>query len=203
MYRLFLFLTALPILGQDAAAIMSQVAANVEQAAEVRTKYVYHQRARSSLVALTVTCRAGRNGTIRQRPAQPARKRNWKQMIPYSDPGHKYKDTDIDGDLISSLTDDLVNGKESRDGIPHSLFPLSTKDLPLYTFTMKGEAWIDAAELQPVRIETQLAFQIPWGVRVFLGTNLRQSAFPITYVRVAGNVWFPATYGTEFRFNVL
>ena len=67
----------------------------------------------------------------------------------------------------------------------------------------KGEAWIDAEELQPVRIQTDLAFPIPWGVRVFLGTNLRQTGFSITYRRVAENVWFPATYGTEFRFDVL
>ena len=38
---------------------------------------------------------------------------------------------------------------------------------------------------------------------MFLGTNLRQTGFSVTYVRVAENVWFPATYGTEFRFNVL
>jgi hypothetical protein len=67
----------------------------------------------------------------------------------------------------------------------------------------KGEAWIDREELQPVRIETHLAFNIPWGVRVFLGTNLKQTGFSITYIRVAENVWFPATYGTEFWINVL
>src|SRR5262249_14955121 len=122
-------------------------------------------------------------------------------------------------------------------------FPLRSKDLPYYRFSMKeqtdykgrrtyrilfepvkkencvhiggdsdndcdsrpwkGEVWIDAAEFQPARIDTQLAFSIPWGIRVFLGTNLRQVGFSITYVRVGDNVWFPATYGTEFRFNVL
>jgi hypothetical protein len=43
-----------------------------------------------------------------------------------------------------------------------------------------GEAWIDAAELQPVRIDTHLAFKIPWAVRTFLGTNLKQAGFAIT-----------------------
>jgi hypothetical protein len=32
-----------------------------------------------------------------------------------------------------------------------------------------GEAWIEAAELEPVRIDTHLAFKIPWAVRTFLG----------------------------------
>ncbi|MDE3194711.1 MAG: hypothetical protein KGN84_00080, partial [Acidobacteriota bacterium] len=67
----------------------------------------------------------------------------------------------------------------------------------------KGEVWIDAEELQPVRIDTQMARGIPWGVRVFLGTNIRQLGFSLTYQRVAENVWFPATYGTEFRVAVL
>jgi len=165
------------------------------------------------------------------------------KMIAYSEPGYQYKGTDIDGDLLNELTDGLVNDKESRDGIPHSLFPLASKDLPGFRFELKGQgaikdrpayqiafeprkkegcvtigtdaenecdkpswmgtAWIDVAELQPVRIDTHLAFKIPWGVRVFLGTNLRQTGFSVTYTRVAEGVWFPATYGTEFRLNVL
>jgi hypothetical protein len=44
---------------------------------------------------------------------------------------------------------------------------------------------------------------VPWAVRTFLGTNLRQTGFAITYLRVADGVWFPATYGTEFEVDVL
>ena len=66
-----------------------------------------------------------------------------------------------------------------------------------------GEAWIDAAELQPVRIDTHLAFKVPWAVRTLLGTNLKQTGFAITYERVADGVWFPSTYGTEFEVDVL
>jgi hypothetical protein len=36
-----------------------------------------------------------------------------------------------------------------------------------------------------------------------LGTNLRQTGFNITYHRVAENVWFPVSYGSEFRLDVL
>ncbi|MBM3783129.1 MAG: hypothetical protein FJW30_02155 [Acidobacteria bacterium] len=67
----------------------------------------------------------------------------------------------------------------------------------------KGEALIDAEEYQPVRIATDLDFKMPWGVRFFLGTNLRQTGFSVTYTRVAENVWFPFTYGSEFRLDVL
>ena len=67
----------------------------------------------------------------------------------------------------------------------------------------KGEALIDAEEMQPVRIVTDLAFKMPWGIKVFLGTNLRQTGFAVTYTRVAPGIWFPATYGTEFKLDLL
>ena len=63
----------------------------------------------------------------------------------------------------------------------------------------KGEVWVNAEDFQPVRIVTELAKGVPWGVRVFLGTDVRQVGFSLTYQRVAEGVWFPATYGTEFR----
>lgn len=67
----------------------------------------------------------------------------------------------------------------------------------------KGEATIDAEEFQPVRIFSDLQFKMPWGVKVFLGTNIRQTGFSVNYTRVAPNVWFPVTYGTEFKLDLL
>jgi hypothetical protein len=40
-------------------------------------------------------------------------------------------------------------------------------------------------------------------VRAVFGSNLRQSGFAVTYQRLAENVWFPVSYGTEFRLDVL
>jgi hypothetical protein len=62
--------------------------------------------------------------------------------------------------------------------------------------------WIDEEDYQPTRIDTKLAKGIPWGIRVFMGINIRQLGFSLTYERVAPGVWFPATYGTEFRVQV-
>ncbi len=67
----------------------------------------------------------------------------------------------------------------------------------------KGDAWIDAAEYQPVHIATEWAVKIPLFVRAVFGSNLRQSGFAVTYQRLAENVWFPVSYGTEFRLDVL
>jgi hypothetical protein len=235
----------------DPAAIMAKVAANVESAAEARRHYIYHQRVRSSLVRGSgdVARRENREYTAIPTEKHTEKKlesfqgeyRKGKQLVSYSEPGFEYKKIDIDGQVINQVTSDLVDDKNSRDGIPHSLFPLRAADLPFYRFSLKaetelkgrpayliafeplkketcveigakddcpgeawkGEAWIDREELQPVRIETHLAFSVPWGVRVFLGTNLKQTGFSLNYVRIAENVWFPATYGTEFGFNVL
>ena len=52
-------------------------------------------------------------------------------------------------------------------------------------------------------VDTKMAKAVPWGVRVFLGTNVRRLGFSINYQRIAENVWFPATYGTEFHVDVL
>lgn len=94
---------------------------------------------------------------------------------------------DIDGDKTGEKVD-AGNPDSARERVCHTLW--------------KGEAWIDAEEYQPVRIDTQLARGVPWGVRVFMGINIRQLGFSLNYQRVAAGVWFPATYGTEFRITV-
>jgi hypothetical protein len=66
----------------------------------------------------------------------------------------------------------------------------------------KGEVWVDAEDLQPARITTDLGTKIPWGVRWFLGTDVKQLWFSVTYQRVEPGVWFPVSYGGEFRLDV-
>jgi hypothetical protein len=227
-----------------AAGIVAKVAANVDKAREARRHYVYHQLVRVSLVrgggtvarreVRQYTAIPGPRGTEKVLDSFTGEYRKGKRMIAYSKPGYQYRDLDIDGDLINDLTNGLVNDKNSRDGIPHSLFPLDVNELPKYQFTLKGEggyggrriykidfepakgcdstdcdapwkgeAWIDAEELEPVHIDTELAVKVPWQVRLFLGTNLHQTGFSIGYVRVEPNVWFPSSYGTEFFLRVL
>jgi hypothetical protein len=238
--------------GDDAAAIMAKAAANVEKATDLRRQFVYRQTVISSLVRSNGQISRKENREYEVFPTEKSSEkklvslrgevRRGKKTTPYSEPGFKDKGFDVDGDLIRDLTNDLVDEKGSRDGIPHSLFPLREEALQDYRFTLqgefeyqgrrtykilfepaekhrcinfggdddgcdgaswRGEAWIDIAELQPVRIFTQQAFRIPWGVKVFLGTNIQQSGFSVSYQRLAENVWFPVSYGTEFRFNVL
>jgi ribosomal protein S19 len=94
-----------------------------------------------------------------------------------------------------------TNGQLARrEKRAYSVIPSPIGDCPA---VWKGEAWIDVADIAPVWIATQLAVQAPWALRTFLGTNLKQTGFAITYQRVAEGVWFPATYGTEFQIDAL
>ena len=151
-------------------------------------------------------------------------------LMPYSDPKFRYKDMDIDGDLVASMTDNMINGKESRDGIPKDLFPLTALEQEHYIYRLAGtqkvngvealrllfqpkkgdderswagEVLVDPVEFQPIRVVTKLAFNIPWAVKVLLGTNVRQLGFTVTYRKVAEGLWFPVSYGTEFHLRVL
>jgi hypothetical protein len=63
----------------------------------------------------------------------------------------------------------------------------------------KGEALIDAEEYQPVRVTTELAWKAPLAVKTLLGTNVHGVGFAVTYQKVADGVWFPVSYGGEFR----
>jgi hypothetical protein len=237
----------------DALAIMKKVAANTEAATEARRQYVYRQKVRASLVrndsqiarkeAREYTVVPQQTSTDKTLVSFSGEYRDGKRMVPYSQPGQNDKGGAIDRELIQELTDELVDAKDTRDGIPSELFPLRSEELEYYKFTLKGEAevrgrrsyditfepgdrkdlcihlgeadgenpchqwkgeaWIDAEDYQPARIETQMAKGVPWGVRVFLGTNVRRLGFSINYQRVAENVWFPATYGTEFHIDVI
>jgi hypothetical protein len=125
--------------------------------------------------------------------------------FPISEPGEKYKDTDIDADLAKSLADDFGNDEQSRDGINLDLFPLTAKKqkglicskrrvrkpgtgVPCFESHSSrertptghhwaGEALIDKADLTPVLITTRLAHGIPVLVKTLLGTNIRQLGF--------------------------
>jgi hypothetical protein len=117
----------------------------------------------------------------------------------------------------------------SKDGLAKGLFPLTTRQQSHYLFKLegrqkmngrdvyhvsfrpkdkddfdwKGEAFIDVDEFEPVVVYTAMSRQIPLGVRVLLGTNLPGLGFSVTYARQPDGVWFPVSFGTEFRMRVL
>jgi len=196
----------------DADHIVARAAENMEKAAGARTQFVYQQAIRSSLVRS--------DGTVSRREKReysviPNVKSTGKKLVSFSG---EYRDG-IPPSLFPLRTSKLsqykfqLKGTVNIGGRPahHVLFEPSRKgmcvniggdDCDTAAWAWRGEVWIDQAEMQPVRIQTELAFKAPWAVRTLLGTNFRQTGFSVGYRRVAENVWFPVTYGTEFRMNV-
>jgi hypothetical protein len=134
----------------------------------------------------------------------------------------------LDGDLIDDLRHDLTND-HSKDGLGRGLFPLTSEEQKKYRFelagedrvhernvyrirfrpqdkndlTWAGEALIDAEEFQPVSVFTRLSRKIPFWVRTVLGTNLPGIGFNVEYRRFDEGVWFPVSFGTEFRLRAV
>jgi hypothetical protein len=137
------------------------------------------------------------------------------------------KDT-LDGSLVESFRDDLLNSK-SKDGLDADLFPLTTEHQQKYDFELLGEqtvhgrnvyrigfrpkdkkdiAWagealIDCQDFQPMRVFTTLSRRIPFAVRTMLGTDLPGLGFNVEYRRFEDGVWFPVSFGTEFRLRAV
>jgi hypothetical protein len=163
----------------------------------------------------------------------------------YTDKGRliEYKEPDrssdgigeaIDQELVEELRDDLMNDKRSKDGLAPELFPLTTRELPKYSFRLKanelyrgqpvyrvefspakrhkhdeegavwaGEAVIDATALQPLSIWTRAAKGVPLWVRTVFGTNIQHLGFSVAYRKFADDVWFPVSYGGEFKLRAV
>jgi hypothetical protein len=134
----------------------------------------------------------------------------------------------VDSSIVESFRDDLYNDK-SKDGLGRDLFPLTSEEQKKYRFelageetvqgrevyrvrfrpldkselTWAGEALIDAEEFEPLRVYTKLSRKMPFWVRTLLGTDVPGLGFNVQYRRFDQGIWFPVTFGTEFRLRVL
>ena len=137
-------------------------------------------------------------------------------------------DDDSDRNLVESMRQTLTSD-HSKDGIAANLFPLTTKELQDESFKLlgrermngrevfhiaftpkdksdygwKGDAFIDAAAFQPVLIHTAMSRKIPFAVRALMGTNVPGLGFSVTYGPQPDGVWFPTSFGTEFKIKLL
>ncbi len=222
--------------------ILARLASNQERAVEARRTIVYEQRtlvrmlrtngklAREERRHYSVTPTP--SGTDKKLESFEGRYETKGRLLPYGKPGFTYKDLDLDGELIDDLTEDLVNNRESRDGIAAGLFPLTGREQRGYQFSFlgcrttggapafllrfqprkqkggdakpwEGDVYVDPREFQPLLVVTRLARNVPAAVRVLFGISIRQLGFSVTFTRVDEGLWFPSTYGTEFGLRVL
>jgi hypothetical protein len=221
----------------NAAAIMAKVAANQDRAEKLRNDYVYQQRVR--VVTRKTNGKLAREETTDYlvTPAPDGIKKEMKHIDGRYWHQHRYVDfhgdsapnTDnLDGALVQSFRDDLVNSK-SKDGFGNDLFPLTSEQQKKYEFQLlgeqtvrgrnvyrigfgpkdkkdidwAGEAWIDARDFEPVRVFTKLSRRIPVLVRTLLGTDVPGLGFNVEYRRFDDGVWFPVSFGTEFRLRAV
>lgn len=66
-----------------------------------------------------------------------------------------------------------------------------------------GEAFIDKEDFEPVNVYTKLAERIPLFVRTVFGTDVPGLGFSVTYKRQPDGIWFPSSFGTEFRIHAV
>jgi hypothetical protein len=136
-------------------------------------------------------------------------------------------DESIDCDVVDALGEGLTSD-HSRDGIAKELFPLTSEQqkndrfklldkqnlqgrrvyrisfMPTNRkeFKWAGEAYVDVNDFQPVDVFTNPSRQIPLVVRAFL-LALPGVGFNVQYQRQPDGVWFPSSFGTEFRVRFL
>jgi hypothetical protein len=138
-------------------------------------------------------------------------------------------DDTTDRDIVENMRSNLIANDKSKDGISSGLFPLTTKSQQDYQFKLlgraprnghdcfhiefrpkdkddfgwKGDAYIDTVSYQPVLVRTVMARNIPFAVRTLLGTSVPGLGFTILYAPQPDGVWFPVSFGTEFKLHVL
>lgn len=134
----------------------------------------------------------------------------------------------VDSGIVSEVRDDVTNEK-SKDSLAADLFPLTAEEQKKYRFELAGEdtlkgrkvyrikfrptdrdevnwagqALIDQEEFQPLSVYTKLSRKIPFWVRTLLGTNVPGLGFNVEYRRFEEGVWFPVSFGTEFRLRAV
>jgi len=196
-----------------------------EENIRVTTRHSNGKLAREEVTDLLVTPTP--TGTEKKR--QSIRGRYWHKgrYLDFSGDPAPDRET-LDGGLTSAFRDDLTNS-ESKDGIGKSLFPLTSdeqKDLRFELagkqtvtgrdayrirfgprdakeFGWTGEALIDVEELQPLSVYTRLSRRIPFFIRTLAGTDVPGVGFSVKYARIDKDVWFPVSFGTEFRLHAV
>ncbi len=219
-------------LGPAPADIMHRVAVNQDREQKARNQFVYdqtmHRTIRSKSGKLlreefwTYAVAPGPRGTEKKLRSVKGRYLKKGKYLPFE--GEPLPE--VDG---LSVEFDDVSDNANRDGLNKDLFPLTTEEQAKYHFEnfgervvkgrpayriqfrpvdqgeyrWTGEALIDKEEFQPVTVYTRLSRKLPFAVRTLLGTDVPGLGVNIQYTRVDKDLWFPASYGTEFAVHAL
>jgi len=224
-------LAADPVPSLSAAEIMRRVAENQNREQAARDQFIYqqviHRTARHKNAKLikeefwTYLVTPTPKGTEKKLISVKGRYLKGGKYLPFD--GEPVPDA---GGLNVVFDDD---DKSTRDGLDSDLFPLTREKQKGYAFelvgerTIKGrpayeiqfhpinrhaydwtgETFVDQEEFQPVHVYTQLSRKLPVAVRTVLGTDVHGLGLNIQYTRIDKDIWFPSSYGSEFRVHAL
>ena len=209
----------------SAETIMARVAENQARSERLRSSFVYQQKVR-------VRLHDGGGKVVREESREylvtPTPDGTKKEVTASREQARKGKFAGMDAEIAESMRDEMINDRESRDGLSRNLFPLTAAEqrkydfklagsevyrgLPVYRIAFapkdasgawKGEALVSRDECEPVWVATEFAHKLPLLVRTALGTNLNGVGFAVRYQKFDNGVWFPVSYGTEFRVRAL
>ena len=150
------------------------------------------------------------------------------QLMPYAEPYYQHGMMDLDAivvEVLAELVDDNSRDGISKHLFPltanrqpkYQFSLLGTETLEnreVYRVAFKprkrgapkdnrahweGEVFVDTTQLQPVYVTTTFVWSVPLPVRVVFGTNVRQVGFALRYEEVDEGIWFPVSYGGEFK----
>ena len=130
----------------DVSQIMSRVALNQAKSQDLRKSYVYHQKQLLRLVRGSGKVAREEHREYVITPQDRGVKKDLAHFdgkyekhgkyVAYDRPGYEYKDMDIDGGLIDSMSKDMTDDHNSRDGISSNLFPLTYHQQLKYNFKL-------------------------------------------------------------------
>jgi hypothetical protein len=212
--------------------IMARVAENQNRAEKLRSEFVYQQKLLIRLRDGKGKLVREEADEYVVTPTPDGTKKELTSSRKYGRPGKLAgEDADMAKDLRDDLTNDRkakdglsrklfpltaeeqrkynfqLAGEEVHRGLPVYRITFAPKELGSDIDTDEGpwmgEALVSRDDYQPVLITTGLARKVPLLIRTMLGTNLHGLGFSVRYQKFDEGLWFPVSYGTEFRVRAL
>lgn len=203
--------------------IMRRVALNQAKSQDLRTSYLYRQK--QVLKAVRGNGKTAREehreydiapkvrGNATKLVSFDGKYEQHGRFIPYSKPGYQYKGTDIDGQILDDFSKDMMRDGKSRDGIDHSLFPMTYHQQLKYNFKLVGQETYRGRPVYRVSFEPKKkpGFDdlddngAAWKGEALIDADEYQPVNVHTDLAWKAPLWLKTALGTNFRgvgFNV-
>jgi hypothetical protein len=207
-----------PVLADESVAeIMRRVAENQETAREARQRFLYRQELQLRFLQLNgQVCRED----FRHYDVFPQSQKTEKKLIfflgryfkdgkfyDYHKPGYKYKEIDLDGELISDLAGDFANDQKSRDGLSQDLFPLTAEQQKEYRFILKSRENFRGREVYRIAFEPDRSSKSingenaggPWAGEAVIDAVEYQPVQVTTRLALHIPFWVKTIFGTNLK----